>query len=139
MELTKMKLRVLVLNAIPQGGKPKDAVELVFKSHYMNPNVLECLLEEGYSVNITMEDRDVYVDADMYGDYCCEKPQLNTKATVKKSAPRRKTPPKPTPEPVEEVLELTPEPVATLAKKSRTKKADPAPEPTDSEEIIIED
>lgn len=127
MELVKRTQRVLVMSLIPQGGKPKDAVELVFKGCYLEPAVTQTLLREGYAIGIAMDDREVYVEE--FYEECAPGGRtgqglVNQKAIAKKSAPARKPAPKkapalkPEPAPEELVLESEPSPAPTPAKKN---------------------
>lgn len=133
MDLVKVKSRVLVLSLIPQGGKPKDAVELVFRNTYLHPQITERLLEEGYTMTAFTDERDIMVDA-RYADYE-RQTALGQTAPTKKPAPRRKSTPKKVVAPKEEeVLELTPEPIRTPAKKAKK-----APAVASTDDVIIED
>lgn len=147
MDLVKRNCRVLVMSLIPQGGKPKDAIELVFKTMYVEPVVTTTFLREGYSVTMTMEDRDILVEDSKYNECCGDyapgsKLMQAQSTTVRKPAPKRKPTPKkaPAPEPQEEVLELTPPPAPKSRSKKTIAKSSPYDkEAADPEEIIIED
>lgn len=151
MELVKQNRKVIVVTLIPQGGKPKDAVELVFKD-FVDPALTTALLAEGYAVGLALEQRDVMVE-----DYTAT-PARPT--STRKPAPSRKPVPKSSDvkaasstvkkNVVEEIPEPNPEPeeieiVTTVAPKKKPAAKTPAKapakrqvEPDEDDEIIIE-
>lgn len=87
--LVKRKRTVTVAKCIPL-GKPKEAVELIF-GYGVQPGVVMGLMEEKYTVSLSMEEREVMVEEeDLPKTAVAPTPPVRKPATKRNSKPQAK-------------------------------------------------